>query len=149
MAQPAVLDDQRDDLFDAPDRRAEWSPWPYEQPKVLVLDDDDDTRGMLVTMLEHAGVIALQASTADAGLYLARSEQISAMILDVMLPDNNGFEVCRLLRDDQETRRIRVIMITALSGITDEVTGILAGADAYLVKPLHREELLRRLRELL
>ena len=149
MNPSVVLDAPSDDLLGAVDRRLEWSPWPYEQPKVLVVDDDVDTRRMLVLLLERAGVAVLEASTADTAVKLARSEQVSAVILDVMLPDNNGFEVCRLLRGDESTRRVRVVMITSLSGITDEVTGILAGADAYLVKPVRCAELMRRLQTLL
>jgi DNA-binding response OmpR family regulator len=150
MSESAVLDDLCvDDTFRAADRRAEWSPWPFEQPKVLVVEDDDDTREMLVTLLERAGVCVLAASTAGDALRLVASEQVSAVILDVMLPDSNGFEVCRLLRDDEATRRVRVIMVTSLASLTDEVTGILAGADAYLVKPLRREDLMRRLGDLL
>ncbi|HEX2810599.1 MAG TPA: response regulator [Kineosporiaceae bacterium] len=160
MTESAVLDDLIDGLVDglvdglddrvrAVQGRAEWCPWPYEEPKVLVVEDDDDAREMLVGLLERAGVSVLQAATAGEALRLARSEQVSAVILDVMLPDGTGFEVCRLLRDDEETRRIRVIMVTALSSITDEVTGILAGADAYLVKPLRRKDLMRRLSDLL
>jgi hypothetical protein len=64
MTQPALIDDYGDDSFPAVDHRAEWSPWPYEQPKVLVVDDDDDARGLLVMLLERAGVMVLQASTA-------------------------------------------------------------------------------------
>jgi putative two-component system response regulator len=149
MSESAVLDDLSDETLRARQRGSEWSPLPYEQPKVLVVDDDDDTRETVAMLLQRAGVTVLQAGTADAALRLSKSEQVSAVILDVMLPDSNGFEVCRLLRDDQDTRRIRVIMLTSLSGITDEVTGILAGADAYLVKPVRRAELLRRLGELI
>jgi DNA-binding response OmpR family regulator len=149
MTESAVLDDVWDEEFQDTERRAEWSPWPYEQPKVLVVEDDDDARTMLVLLLERAGVSVLQAATADDALRLARSEQVSAVILDVMLPDCNGFEVCRVLRDDASTRRIRIIMVTSLTSIIDEVTGILAGADAYLVKPLNRHDLMRRLGHLL
>src|SRR5664279_3513163 len=84
MSESAVLDDLcDDDTFLAADRCAEWLPWPYEQPKVLVVEDDDDTREMLVTLLERAGVCVLQASTAAAALRLVASEQVSAVILDV------------------------------------------------------------------
>jgi DNA-binding response OmpR family regulator len=123
--------------------------WLATHPLVLVVDDDEDARETIAAMLNGQGVSTVHASTGEAAFELAVALPISAIVLDVMLPDRTGFDVCRTLRENPETRRIPVILLTALTRVTDELTGILAGADAYLVKPVSRDRLLLHLRDVL
>jgi DNA-binding response OmpR family regulator len=129
--------------------------WLTEPPVVLIVDDDEDLRDTLSMMLEHEGMTTLQANSAEEALALLAQqhpgsrEQISAVLLDVMLPDRSGLDVCRALKDRAAGRNLPVIMLTALGGVADEVDGILAGADGYLVKPIGRAQLLLWLREVI
>lgn len=112
------------------------------RPKVLIVDDDEDVRATVTLLLQGAEVRVLEATDAGTALAVAQSEALSAVVLDVMLPDRTGFEVCRLLRENPATSRLRIVMLTALTGLTEEVTAVLAGADAYMIKPIRRGELL-------
>jgi DNA-binding response OmpR family regulator len=118
-------------------------------PTVLVVDDDAETRETLAVQLTGYGLSVMQASTGHAALEVVRAMDIAAVILDVVLPDGCGYEVCHELRAPTSRPRIPVIMITALTGVLDEVRGVLAGADAYLVKPVASRDLIRRLQEII
>ena len=96
--------------------------------------------------LRGAGVVADVAATSDDALWMVRAASYDAMVLDVMLPDVDGFETCRLLRADGVW--VPVIMVTARDAIEDRVRGLDAGADDYLTKPFSLAELLARLRAL-
>jgi len=96
--------------------------------------------------LRGAGVVADIAGTSDDALWMVRAASYDAMVLDVMLPDQDGFETCRLLRADRVW--VPVIMVTARDAIEDRVRGLDAGADDYLTKPFSLAELLARLRAL-
>jgi CheY-like chemotaxis protein len=118
-------------------------------PKVLIVDDDDDTRAVIASMLERDGLIALHAGDGETALRLIAETEVDAVILDVMMPDHSGYEICQRLREDSRGRHLPVIMLTALSSLHAEVSGILSGADAYLVKPVRRKDLMDRVREML
>jgi DNA-binding response OmpR family regulator len=148
MADAPVLDLTRDTCVSG-DEDPEWFPWLCARPRVLIVDDDEDTRAMLAQLLGRDGLAVLEAPDARSALRLAQSGKIAAVILDVRLPDGTGFEVCRMLRENPATARLRVLMLTALSGITDELTAVMAGADAYMVKPVRRDDLLRWLRNVI
>ncbi len=96
--------------------------------------------------LRGAGVITDVAATADDALWMVRATNYDAMVLDVMLPDIDGFETCRLLRADGIW--VPIIMVTARDQVEDRVRGLDAGADDYLTKPFSLAELLARLRAL-
>ncbi len=96
--------------------------------------------------LQAAGVVADVATTSDDALWMARAASYDAMVLDVMLPDIDGFETCRLLRADGVW--LPIIMVTARDAVEDRVRGLDAGADDYLTKPFSLAELLARLRAL-
>ena len=96
--------------------------------------------------LRGAGIVADVAATGDDALWMVRAASYDAMVLDVMLPDVDGFETCRLLRADGVW--LPVIMVTARDAIEDRVRGLDAGADDYLTKPFSLAELLARLRAL-
>jgi DNA-binding response OmpR family regulator len=122
---------------------------PTAHPLVLVVDDDDEVRETLAGMLRSEGLSVVQAGTGAAALELATILPVAAVVLDVMLPDRTGFEVCRALRAGTADRHLPIVLLTALTGIADEATGLLAGADAFVVKPASRARLLSPLRGLL
>jgi len=123
--------------------------WVYDDPKILVVDDDIDTRHLITLMLEHDGLTALEAADGEVAMTLALAESPDLVILDVMMPGLDGYTVCRQLREDLCLHGVPVIMLTGLSGLNDELACIASGADAYLAKPVSRLELMARVRELL
>jgi two-component system phosphate regulon response regulator PhoB len=123
--------------------------WNHGAPCVLVIDDDDDTRALVSSMLERDRLRVVQAADGESALEVLQGNDISAVILDVVLPGLDGHEVCRALRARQPERRIPVIMLTALQGLDAELLSVATGADAHLTKPVTRTVLLQRLRDLI
>ena len=117
--------------------------------KVLIVDDDVQTVRLVSLMLERQGFRVVTASNGFQGLRVARLEQPSAILLDVMMPDMDGYEVTHFLRKNPETAHIPILMFTARSQMEDKVKGFEAGVDDYLTKPIHPAELVAHLRELL
>jgi pilus assembly protein CpaE len=117
--------------------------------KILVVDDDIDSLKLIGLMLQRNGYDVIAASVGSQALTKAASERPDLIILDVMMPDMNGYEVCRSLRKNPETRAIPIIMFTAKTLIDDKVAGFEAGADDYLTKPTHPAELASRVRAIL
>lgn len=116
--------------------------------RVLIVDDDDGFRAEIARVLARGGFEVHEASTGDEALSAA-SERPRAVVLEVVLPDADGLEVCRELRD-RHGQGLPVIMVSgARSDPHDRVAGLLVGADDYLVKPVNGDELLIRLRRLL
>jgi two-component system OmpR family response regulator len=114
--------------------------------RVLVVEDDVRMAAALRRGLQADGIVADVAGAGEDALRLARGTAYEAVILDVMLPDIDGFETCRRLRTERNWTP--VIMLTARDAIEDRVHGLDAGADDYLVKPFSLAELLARLRAL-
>ena len=125
----------------ADDRLASLPSRPTDRPSILVVDDDDDTRAVLAYMLTSAGLAVLEAPDGATALHLARTAPISAVVLDIILPDRTGYDVCRELRETVD-RTIPIVLVTALSSIMENGSWVLAGADAYLVKPVRRAALI-------
>lgn len=120
------------------------------QPLVLIIDDDQRLAAMVETYLAQNGLRVEHAGTAQAGLDRLAQGSYSALILDLMLPDVDGLEVCRRLRGmPQPLRSLPVLMLTAKGDPLDRVIGLELGADDYLPKPFEPRELLARLRALL
>lgn len=117
--------------------------------KVLIVDDDIQTLRLVGLMLERQGYRILAANTGTQAIHLAKAEHPDVVVLDVMMPDFDGFEVSRRLRKDPETNHIPILMFTAKTQIEDKVIGYEAGADDYLTKPIHPAELSTHLRALL
>jgi two-component system phosphate regulon response regulator OmpR len=111
-------------------------------PRVLVIDDDQGLAEMLLTYLRGRGFAAEHAADGTSGLRMALAGDVDAVVLDVMLPDLDGFEVLRALR---QKRDVPVIMLTARGEDTDRIVGLELGADDYLPKPFNPRELLARL----
>lgn len=114
--------------------------------RVLLVEDDVRMAAAMNRALRGAGVVADVAATSDAALWMVRAASYDAMVLDVMLPDVDGVETCRLMRADGLW--LPIIMVTARDAVEDRVRGLDAGADDYLTKPFSLAELLARLRAL-
>jgi len=117
--------------------------------KILVVDDDVDSLKLIVLMLQRAGYDVSAASAGASALQKAYAEKPDLIILDIMMPDMSGYEVCRRLRKNAETKSIPIIMFTAKTLIDDKVAGFEAGADDYLTKPTHPAELAARVKAML
>jgi len=114
--------------------------------RVLVVEDEVKMAGLLKRGLEEEGYAVDMSGTGQDALWLASENPYDAVVLDVMLPDFDGFEVCRRLR--AAGRWSPVLMLTARDAVPDRVSGLDAGADDYLTKPFSFAELLARLRAL-
>ena len=114
--------------------------------RVLVVEDDAKMAALLRRGLTEEGLSADVASTGDDAVWMAAATEYDAVVLDVMLPGLDGFEVCRRLRADEVWTP--VLMLTARDAIADRVAGLDVGADDYLLKPFAVDELLARLRAL-
>jgi two-component system phosphate regulon response regulator PhoB len=117
--------------------------------KVLVVEDEPDLVQVLSFNLEQAGHDVLSAERGAEGLRLAQRERPDVVLLDLMLPDISGTEVCRSLKDDPSTRGIAVVMLTARGEEIDRVVGFELGADDYIVKPFSVRELMLRIQAIL
>lgn len=113
---------------------------------VLIIDDTPENRLLLSSQLGMEGYHILKANDGPAGIELAKQHDPDVVLLDVMMPGMDGFQVCRILKRDSETRLIPVIMVTALRDIQRRIEGIEAGADEFLSRPHDRQELLVRVR---
>ena len=113
--------------------------------KVLVLEDEANIRSFVVINLKRAGYEAIEAETGEEALaQLKRNPDIKVALLDIMLPDMDGFEVCRRIRAGDNN--IGIIMLTARTQEMDKVTGLMTGADDYVTKPFNPLELMARVK---
>jgi DNA-binding response OmpR family regulator len=117
--------------------------------KILIVDDDIDSLKLIGLMLQRQGYEIAAASSGGQAIAKALAETPDLIILDVMMPDMDGYEVCRRLRADANTQSIPIIMFTAKTLVDDKVTGFEAGADDYLTKPTHPAELASRVKAVL
>ena len=116
---------------------------------VLVIDDERDLIELVRYNLEKSGFDVIGATKAEAGLEIAKLNAPDVVVLDVMMPGQDGLEVCRQLRADARTARIPLIMLTAKASEADRVVGLEMGADDYLPKPFSPRELVARVRAIL
>jgi CheY-like chemotaxis protein len=117
--------------------------------KILIVDDDIDSLKLIGLMLQRQGYEISAAGAGAQAISKALAEAPDLIILDVMMPDMDGYEVCRRLRSDPTTQGIPIIMFTAKTMVDDKVTGFEAGADDYLTKPTHPAELASRVKAVL
>ncbi|MBI2169473.1 MAG: response regulator [Actinobacteria bacterium] len=116
---------------------------------VLIVDDDADIRRFLGLTLRHDGFEVHEAVDADDALEQARAIDPDVILLDVMMPGVDGYEVCRRLRADPRTQETPVILLTAKGRAEDKIRGLDVGADDYVVKPFDPEELVARVNSVL
>lgn len=114
---------------------------------VLLVEDEESIRKFIKINLERSGFNVLEAESGERGLEIAREEEVDVVVLDIMLPGIDGFEVCKLLRE--EYPNIGIIMLTAKSQDIDKIMGLEYGTDDYMVKPFNPMELVLRVRSLM
>jgi two-component system response regulator MprA len=115
--------------------------------RLLVVEDDPQVRAMLTRALGYEGFDVVSAADAAAGMAELRAEQPDLVLLDLLLPDLDGVDLCRQLRGEGVT--VPILMLTARDTVADRIDGLEAGADDYLVKPFSTAELVARVRALL
>lgn len=116
--------------------------------KILIVDDDLETLRLISMMLQKQGYQVVSAKSGTEGLQMASSERPDMVVLDIMMPDPDGYQVARQLRDNPQTSAIPILMFTAKSQLESKVAGYEAGADDYLTKPVHPAELIARIKAL-
>lgn len=117
--------------------------------RILIVDDEPDLVETIQVALEIENYETLVAFEGYRGLDRARNERPDLIILDVMLPGMNGYKVCRLLKFDEQYKRIPIIMLTAEAQERDRRTGEETGADFYMTKPFSTDKLLAKVHEFL
>jgi CheY-like chemotaxis protein len=113
--------------------------------KILIVDDEPFNVDYLEQVLEELGYATISAGNGREALEKVAAEPPDLILLDVMMPVMDGFTVCRRLKAHDATRLIPIVIMTALDAVADRVQGIKAGADDFLTKPVHEEELLARI----
>lgn len=116
---------------------------------ILIVDDEPHIRRILSFLLDQRGYVTSQAVDGVEALEVARRERPDLILLDLMMPRMDGFEVCEALRGDFATAQIPVIMLTAKGEVTDKVRGLQGGANDYLTKPYDNKELIARVQNML
>lgn len=119
------------------------------KPKIMVVDDEPDALELIEFNLKQAGYDVVTAGDGAAALKKARSASPDLVILDIMLPEIDGFEVCKLLRRDPATAAIPILMLTARAAEIDRVLGLELGGDDYVTKPFSPRELVLRVNKIL
>lgn len=122
---------------------------PGREATILVVDDDERNVRLVESMLKPNGYRILHAYDGQEALRRVESDSPDLMVLDVMMPDLSGFELCGMLRARHATRLLPILMVTALHAMEDKVKGLELGADDFLTKPINRSELLAKVRSLL
>ena len=120
-----------------------------EMSKILVVDDDEAINELIKVNLELSGYDVISAFDGIQGFTLAKQELPDLIILDIMMPDVDGYTVAKRVRENETTKEIPILMLTAMGQLEDKVKGFDIGVDDYLVKPFEMEELKVRVRALL
>ena len=118
-------------------------------PIILCVDDEEANLKLLEKILVPRGYAVVSAASGKDALLKISSQTIDLVLLDILMPQMDGFEVCRQIKQDQKLRNIPVIMITALTAKQDRIRGIEAGAEEFLSKPFDQTEVLARIKLLL
>ena len=117
--------------------------------KILVVEDEPDIRKLVHYNLAQDHYKVVEAENGDQALKMIQRDKPSLVILDLMMPGMSGLEVCRMLRGQDETAKLPILMLTAKAGEADRVLGLEMGADDYLAKPFSPRELVARVRAIL
>jgi len=117
--------------------------------RILVVDDDAQIARLVRTYLEKSGFAVLTAANGEDALHLIRSEKPDLVVLDLMLPDRDGWEITQIVRRDEALKALPIIMLTARVEDTDRIVGLELGADDYIPKPFNPREVVARVRAVL
>ena len=117
--------------------------------RILVIEDDPGPLRLLVHTLQHEGYQVLAATNGLQGLRKAQNEQPDLIVLDLMLPGIDGFEICHRLRTDSKTAQLPILMLSVKCQEIDKATGLKVGADDYITKPWHHLELVTKIATML
>jgi two-component system cell cycle response regulator len=140
---------QSTDFFMLPQNDKEREKIQETYPAILIVEDGErDTKLMQSYLADHPVQVYSVRSGREA-LSMVREKRIDLVLLDIMLPDIDGFEVCRRLKGNESTQDIQVVAITCLQDLENKIKGIELGVDDYLIKPVHSRELMARLRTLI
>jgi adenylate cyclase len=121
----------------------------HDPPRILIVDDNEANRDILGARLATEGYALCEAADGEVAIATAKTLLPDLILLDVMMPKLNGFEVCRRLKSDTELPFMPVILVTSMGDTQDIVAGLDAGADEYLTKPVDQAALLARVRSVL
>jgi len=113
---------------------------------ILIVEDSPTEQRLMQKMLEDGGYRVIVASDGNEAVLVAQREKPALMLLDVVLPGLNGFQICRQLKSSAETRSIRIVLVTSKNQEADKFWGLKQGADEYLTKPFKSEDLLASVR---
>lgn len=119
------------------------------QKRILIVDDDFETLKMMEFILQRKGFAVSSELDGTRALERAHEDKPDLVILDVMMPDPDGFKVARALRGSPDTADIPILFFTAKGAVADKLAGFQAGGDDYLTKPIHPAELIARVESLL
>ncbi len=117
--------------------------------KILVVDDDPQITTLIKFILKKEGYLAIVAHSGEDGVRLAQDEKPDLMILDLMMPGMDGYQVCETIKTGEKTKNIPIIMLTALGMGKDFEKGLEKGADWYITKPFDSQHLIKRVNYLL
>jgi DNA-binding response OmpR family regulator len=115
-------------------------------PQIMVVDDDQDTVAILARHLQREGFVPIEANSGAQCLKLVHENEVDVILLDLMMPEMDGFEVVKALKDDPMTAEIPIIMITARDDLDARAEGMRLGVSDFLAKPVFRRQLAGRVR---
>ncbi len=118
-------------------------------PRILIVDDEDDVVGLLQLVFETNGFEARTASNGKAAVASAYEDPPDVIVLDVMMPEMDGWQVLKILKGDDRTQHIPVVMLSARAERRDKMIGLQEGAEAYIAKPFSPSEVVQEVRDLL
>ena len=121
----------------------------HDPPRILIVDDNETNRDILDTRLQTQGYELIQAADGEAAIAAVKEFLPDLVLLDVMMPKLDGIEVCRRLKSDRDLPFTPIVLVTAKADTKDIVTGLEAGADEYLTKPVDQSALVARVGSML